>query len=35
MDGQIIKPLSLAAMSRVLSEYLGIKASGIQDNPAE
>lgn len=28
MDGQIIKPLSLAAMSRVLSEYLGLKASG-------
>ena len=26
MDGQIIKPLSLAAMSRVLSEYLGIRA---------
>ncbi|MCK0152789.1 ATP-binding protein [Alcanivorax sp. S6407] len=26
MDGQIIKPLSLAAMSRVLSDYLGIRA---------
>lgn len=26
MDGQIIKPLSLAAMSKVLSEYLGIRA---------